>query len=861
MVKCHASMWSSRIDLHCHSRASTEADEALLKAICCPESFSEPRQIHALARRRRMDFVTITDHDSIDGVAELRDLDDVVTGEEVTCYFPEDHCKIHVLVWGLNAADHDALQASADNIYGVADYIARHNLAHAVAHPLYRQNGRLSRWHIERLLLLFKGFECLNGAHSMRHREAFEPLLDELREPEILRLERIHRMQSLWPRPWIKSRTGGSDDHGLLNIGLAWTEFPEDVRTIERMLQCLKEGRCRPGGEAGSSIKLAHNFFSVGMRYFTQQPNSAGAARTVVERLLGERRPSRSESFRLTAVKYAGRFLAKISGFRRSSGGGATTLANQVTASLLNHLGDSGAVIAALRQGRPVLGEHQSFFDLVCRVNRDLSGGLIAGAAKALQTGQGDGACNAVSAAVARQVLLWPYYFALFHQNQERHLLASMTGRDRLLAAAAGSGSARLRVGFFTDSLDATDSAGGFAASLASFAAGRGWDLVVASIGRNSTPSATADFQDAGASRCGRFGGGQRVFVPQAVLPIAGANFAVPPVLEILEWSDRQQFDVVISNTLGPMGLCGWLVSRMLRAPLLAVHHEDFSARVLGLTGGDYRLGAAATAYAQWIYGSATRVMARSRAGQTALHQMPVALGRTMVLPPGPTHPANPAALPDDAFWANHGVPEAIRVVVPADMPIRRDAELIATAMRNIRAQRPDVALVLVGTGPWHSLLHDASDGRGIRNWPAQVDPAAALARADLLLFPDTADLSAQRVVDAQSCGVPAIVSAGSAASEMVDDEVTGLVLPARNPAAWGDAIAQLLADPARLARLARTARLRAQRLAGSRAFELIWQTCEQELAADAMAHDAAALRHHAAAPRHADTSEASQPC
>ena len=57
--------------------------------------------------------------------------------------------------------------------------IEAERIAHSVAHPIYRQNDKLERWHLERLLLMFKGFECLNGAHSALHREAFEPVLIE----------------------------------------------------------------------------------------------------------------------------------------------------------------------------------------------------------------------------------------------------------------------------------------------------------------------------------------------------------------------------------------------------------------------------------------------------------------------------------------------------------------------------------------------------------------------------------------------------------------------------------------------------------------------------------------------------------
>src|SRR2546423_10975834 len=79
-----------RVDLHCHSDASNRAAEVLLNAISCPECYSTPDQVYGQAKRRGMDFVTITDHDSIAGVSKIAERDDVLVGEELTCWFPED---------------------------------------------------------------------------------------------------------------------------------------------------------------------------------------------------------------------------------------------------------------------------------------------------------------------------------------------------------------------------------------------------------------------------------------------------------------------------------------------------------------------------------------------------------------------------------------------------------------------------------------------------------------------------------------------------------------------------------------------------------------------------------------------------
>ena len=292
-----------RIDLHCHSDASNKTSEAMLNAIHCPESYSSANDVYEQAKRRGMDFVTLTDHDTIEGALQISGRADVLVGEELTCWFPEDNCKLHVLVYGIDCASHEALQARARNIYDVAEYIESNQIAHAVAHPIYRQNDKLERWHLERLLLLFKGFECLNGAHSPLHREAFEPLLDRLSADEIARLSETHGLNPRWNEPWIKARVAGSDDHGLLNVGRTWTEFPADAMAPSDVLNCLRKGQCAPGGEPGSSLKLAHTFYSVAVRYYTRHIMSPGAtpnlATSILQALAGERSaPTKSQIFR-----------------------------------------------------------------------------------------------------------------------------------------------------------------------------------------------------------------------------------------------------------------------------------------------------------------------------------------------------------------------------------------------------------------------------------------------------------------------------------------------------------------------------------------------------------------------------------
>ena len=137
-----------------------------------------------------------------------------------------------------------------------------------------------------------------------------------------------------------------------------------------------------------------------------------------------------------------------------------------------------------------------------------------------------------------------PYHFAFFHQNQERDLLNKLSKRGR-----HGSDDAP-RVGVFTDSVDENDAGGRLAADFGRFAEMRG--LPVTILAASSQPSPTKYWRN---------------FTPAIDTKLAAfpGGLKIPPVLEVMEWSDRKQFDVILVNTVGPMGFCGWLASRMLR--------------------------------------------------------------------------------------------------------------------------------------------------------------------------------------------------------------------------------------------------------------------------------------------------------
>lgn len=826
-----------RADLHCHSIASNRPTEALLSAIQCPESYSEPQAVYQQARRRGMAFITITDHDSIDAALTLADRHDFLVGEELTCFFPEDGCKLHLLVWGIDPQQHQQLRNLRHDIYRVAEFVEAQRIAHAVAHPIYRQNDKLERWHLERLLLLFKGFECLNGAHSPLHRESFEPLLDKLTPDVLAAWSQKHGLPARWPEPHLKSRTGGSDDHGLLNVGRAWTEFPEDVRTAAAALEALRTGRCRPGGQAGSSIGLAHTFYSVAVRYYTRHILGDSAPNTpamLLQALVGERpAPTKVELawrwIRSRSCKLVRALVPPILLPQRKKH--IPELRDLFVASAKANLRSRPHLWHALAGGLPPLGEHEAIFDFASAINRDVSRELVEAIDASIEHASFTGLFNTISGILAQQFVLLPYYFAFFHQNKERHLLRDLTG------FGPGRDGRTLRVGLFTDTLDEVNGVARFIRNMANQADRQNMHLVVHTCSGNQGVEVP----------------GRRNFQPLIALRLPFYEelpLNIPPLLEIMHHADQQQFDAIHISTPGPMGLVGLLVSRMLRVPMLATYHTDFPAYANDLTR-DHRIVRGTTAYMRMFYQQAVRVFARSREYRASLAGFGIASSRIGLIHPSVDTDRFSPRHTDPSVFQQLGILQPRRLLYVGRISREKNLPLLIDVFKALCALRKDVALVLAGDGPFREQMQRELRGLPAFFLGAQSDEQLArlYASSDLFVFPSRTDTLGQVVMEAQASGLPAIVSNEGGPQEIVRHEQTGLILRGTSDREWVMEIDRLLDAPARLSEMKLHARESSLQCSLQRTFDAFWNEHVQAVLSP-RSHAHIASPYVAAAPR-----------
>lgn len=133
-----------------------------------------------------------------------------------------------------------------------------------------------------------------------------------------------------------------------------------------------------------------------------------------------------------------------------------------------------------------------------------------------------------------------------------------------------------------------------------------------------------------------------------------------------------------------------------------------------------------------------------------------------------------------------------LTIISTGSLSLRKGTPYLLEAFRLVRRQRPDARLLL-------SELF-ADNVRPIlakyRDLPIEWAPplphealAARLRGADLFVLPSLEDGFARTVTEALACGLPAIATPNTGASDLIVEGVNGSVVPIRDPAALAESI------------------------------------------------------------------------
>jgi predicted metal-dependent phosphoesterase TrpH len=221
--------------MHVHSVHSGMMLSPFFLQQICRECYSPPGAVYETLKRRGMDLVTLTDHDSIDGAEVLRSKPDFFLSEEVTCRMPSG-TELHVGVYDLTERQHVEIQRRRQDLPCLLAYLSEQRLLFGVNHLFSGLTGRRAPEDFGWLATHFPALETRNG-----HQAA----------PSNRQATRLARRLK-------KASIGGSDAHTLISAGTAFTIVP-GARTKAEFLDGLRRNRGRARGRSGDYWKLTRD--------------------------------------------------------------------------------------------------------------------------------------------------------------------------------------------------------------------------------------------------------------------------------------------------------------------------------------------------------------------------------------------------------------------------------------------------------------------------------------------------------------------------------------------------------------------------------------------------------------------------
>lgn len=313
----------------------------------------------------------------------------------------------------------------------------------------------------------------------------------------------------------------------------------------------------------------------------------------------------------------------------------------------------------------------------------------------------------------------------------------------------------------------------------------------------------------------------------------ADLDMVIPPKGEMVRRADEFKPDVVHVSTPGSVGKVGRDYAKKRGIPIAGVYHTDFPAYMEHLFNEEM-YGTVTAQYMKYFYKPFELILSRSEQYMESLEKLGFSRDRMAKLEPGISLDDFDAKLNDEAVWDEYGLPrESVKVLYVGRISTEKNLPMLTAIWPQVRerarAAGVDARLVIVGGGPYLKEMESTLHGHGVvfAGFKHGTELATLYASSDIFVFPSLTDTLGQVVLESQASGIPVIVADQGGPKEVVDDGVTGMVLPGHKTPAWVDAVSDLVIDHDKRKAMGAASIPWAQKFSISASFEKFWAAHE----------------------------------
>lgn len=744
----------AKADLHVHSKYSDYPSTWGHKVYNSPESFTAPETVYKQAKLRGMDFVTLTDHDDIRGALELQanHPEDTFISCEVTTFFPEDNCKIHILVFGITEAQYNEIMQIRFNIYELRNYIVKQNLAYSVAHATYDQDNKLQFEHIEKLVVLFDIFEIINGGMDAQNNLLIHQYLQNLDEKTLNELQAKHQLKAISSDPWVKGFTGGSDDHCGILIGTAFTQSTGN--SPELFLNSIKNKKSLGNGMHGnfeiyatSVIKHVHDYrLNCDDRYAKSKMN---------------------DFFELFFNGHEGNLIKR---FRKSQSLRYLKKKNNKTYHALHRL------LKQISQDaeHDIASKIPNTYKHINELHDEMFRSVLTAVTKHLPKGDIFKGLQSLSTLFPIALLAAPFIGSMRHQVLKADIKrALIEGTKQHYTEKAL---------WFTDTIDDLNGVSVTLRQIAKHSTEHGYQMkLVTCVDQLKINTPLPD-------NCLNFPPVKEVEIPG----YEQQKIGFPSLLSIMRKITLEQPDQIIISTPGPVGIAAMLCAKLMDLPIKAIYHTDFAEQIMRMSN-EPTLAHWTDQLVNIFYQQSDLVFVPSNTYIDKLKIAGLEKDKLHIFPRGLDLDLYSPKTLQYSMTRRKQLYGDFTLLFAGRISEDKNLSLLKQIITKLNRQHPEVFnLVIAGDGPDLTKFKMETATLSNVHFTGRLAPEELInwyCSADLFVFPSHTDTFGMVILEAQACGVPCLVTNSGGPKEIIKAEETGEILYSDEPNEWATQI------------------------------------------------------------------------
>lgn len=274
----------------------------------------------------------------------------------------------------------------------------------------------------------------------------------------------------------------------------------------------------------------------------------------------------------------------------------------------------------------------------------------------------------------------------------------------------------------------------------------------------------------------------------------------VPSISKALYYMIKYRPDEIFISTPSAVGTLGFLYARLFGKKTTAVYHTDFTMQALNIVGRWTPLIHFVEFYTKLFYKLQDRMLVPTQEYINILKERGLVHRNTGIFYRGiDTNKFHPIPSARRDFFDKYNLPQGINLLFSGRISEDKNIDFLIDsykeAMRKLDSEY-NVNLIFAGNGPaFERYSEEYKDHSSIHflGYIENYKLPEIYSSTDLLVFPSETDTFGMAVLESLSCGIPALVSHIGGPRNIVQDGITGYILPTDNKNNWTSKLAELI--------------------------------------------------------------------